>query len=57
MPKEKERLKASEQCPFVCNSVKPIELHHDKASLQSFQPGPTQTGLNNHWRWLDAGNY
>ena len=26
----------------------------EKTGLQGFRPGPTQTGLYNHRRWLDA---
>ena len=31
-----------------------IELHRKKTCLQSFLPGPTQTWLYNHRRWLEA---
>ena len=30
------------------------ELHCEKTCLQGFRPGPTQTGLYIHRRWLDA---
>ena len=26
----------------------------EKTGLRGFRPGPTQTGLNNHRRWLEA---
>ena len=31
-----------------------LELRHEKTSLRGFQPGPTQTGLYNHRRQLEA---
>ena len=34
-----------------------IEPRREKTSLQGFQPGPTQTGLYNQRRWLDARNF
>ena len=30
------------------------EPRYDKTGLQGFRPGPTQTGLYNHTRWLEA---
>ena len=29
----------------------------DKTCLQCFRPGPKQTGLYRHERWLEAGNF
>ena len=31
-----------------------FELHHNKTYLCAFRPGPTQTGLYNHRKWLDT---
>ena len=30
---------------------------HEKTDNMGFRPGPTQTGLYNHRRWLEAGNF
>ena len=30
------------------------EPRSEKTDLRGFRPGPTQTGLYNHTRWLDA---
>ena len=30
---------------------------HEKTNNFSFRPGPTQTGLYSHRRWLEAGNF
>ena len=30
------------------------EPHCEKTGLRGFRPGPTQTGLYNHTRWLEA---
>ena len=39
-----------------CSMMSPItdELRREKTSLRGFRPVPTQTGLSNHSRWLDA---
>ena len=29
----------------------------EKTGLRGFRPGPTQTGLYNHRRWLEARNF
>ena len=29
----------------------------EKTGLRGFRPGQTQTGLYNHRRWLEAGNF
>ena len=34
-----------------------FERRCEKASLRGFRPGPTQTRLYNHTRWLDARNF
>ena len=34
--------------------VQRYEPRCEKTSLRGFQPGPTQTRLYNHRRWLDA---
>ena len=39
---------------LVCKTVEP---RCDKNGLRGFRPGPTQTGLHSHRRWLDAGNF
>ena len=33
------------------------EQRHEKICLRGFRPGPTQTGLYNHRRWLEALNF
>ena len=32
------------------------EPHREKTGLLGFRPGPTQTGLYSHRRWLEAWN-
>ena len=34
-----------------------IEPRREKTGLRGFRPGPTQTGLYSHRRWLEAGNF
>ena len=34
-----------------------FEPRSEKTGLRGFQPGPTQTGLYSHRRWLEAGNF
>ena len=33
------------------------EPQHQKTALRGFQPDLTQTGLDNHWRWLGTWNF
>ena len=35
-------------------SFAPNEPRCEKTGLRGFRPGPTQTGLYNHTRWLEA---
>ena len=37
--------------------VKVYEPRCDKTGLRGFRPGPTQTRLYSHWRWLEAWNF
>ena len=37
--------------------IVPNEPRCEKTSLRGFRPGPTQTGLYSHRRWLEAGNF
>ena len=34
-----------------------FESRYEKTGLQGFRPGPTQTGLYSHRRWLEACNF
>ena len=34
-----------------------IEPRSEKTGLRGFRPGPTQTGLYNHTRWLETRNF
>ena len=34
-----------------------VEPVHEKTNNLGFQPGPTQTRLYSHRRWLEAGNF
>ena len=34
-----------------------FEPRCEKTGLLGFRPGPTQTGLCSHRRWLEAGNF
>ena len=34
--------------------IKPYEPRREKTGLRGFRPGPTQTGLYSHRRWLEA---
>ena len=34
-----------------------IEPRGEKTGLRGFRPGPTQTELYSHRRWLEAGNF
>ena len=46
---------------LVCRSVAVVSLeyepHREETGLQGFRPGPTQTGLYSHKRWLEARNF
>ena len=42
---------AASICAKVSISVI-TELRHEKTCLRGFRPGPIQTGLHNHIRWL-----
>ena len=50
-------------CPFVrpsssvCNVSASYEPRCEKTGLRGFWPGPTQTGLYCHRRWLEAWNF
>ena len=35
----------------------PIEPRRQKTGLRGFRPGPTQTGLYSHRKWLEAWNF
>ena len=39
---------------FFASSLGKHKLCHDKTCLRGFRPGPTQTGLYNHRRRLEA---
>ena len=38
----------------VCQDVVSNEPRYEKTGLRGFRPGPTQTGLYCHRRWLEA---
>ena len=40
--------------PFVKAMVMTLEPRSEKTGLRGFRPGPTQTELYSHRRWLDA---
>ena len=42
---------------FQCQLFMCDEPRCQKTGLRGFQPGPTQTGLFSHWRWLEAWNF
>ena len=44
---------------FIVDSYRPRlnEPRCEKTGLRGFRPGPTQTGLYSHRRWLEAGNF
>ena len=46
----KEHVESNEDVPK-------IEPRREKIGLRGFRPVPTQTGLGNHWRWLEAWNF
>ena len=39
---------------LLCWKKVAFEPRSEKTGLRGFQPGPTQTGLYNHTRWLEA---
>ena len=39
---------------ILCYFVAPFEPCSEKTGLPGFRPGPTQTGLYSHRRWLEA---
>ena len=45
-----------ESC-FYAIDYRLFEPRSEKIGLRGFRPGPTQTGLSNHWRWLEAWNF
>ena len=43
--------------PLIIYTIKWLDLNEprcEKTGLRGFRPGPTQTGLYNHTRWLEA---
>ena len=40
-----------------CSGRDALSLVVRKAVFGVFRPGPTQTGLYSHWRWLEACNF
>ena len=42
------------QLPTTYSFMEKYEPRCEKTGLQGFRPGPTQTGLCSHRRWLDA---
>ena len=40
---------------LLCSHI--IEPRSEKTGLRGFRPGPTQTGLCSHRRWLEACNF
>ena len=40
-------------CVFT-RAYRLIEPRHEKTGLRGFRPGPTQTSLYSHRRWLEA---
>ena len=43
--------------PFYVPMLTQNEPRRQKTCLQGFRPGPTQIGLGNHRRWLEARNF
>ena len=43
--------------PYWFARVVIFEPVHEKTNNLGFRLGPTQTGLNTHRRWLEAGNF
>ena len=44
----------SERFSVSITHFTPYEPHCEKTGLRGFRPGPIQTGLYNHTRWLEA---
>ena len=43
---------------YTCSqNIEHIEPRCEKTGLRGFRPGPTQTGLYSHRRWLEAFNF
>ena len=40
--------------PLMARAVPQFEPRSEKTGLRGFRPGPTQTGLHSHTRWLEA---
>ena len=43
--------------PHIARSMQTNEPRCEKTCIRTFRPGPTQTGLYSHRRWLEAGNF
>ena len=43
--------------PFYVPMLTQNEPRRQKTGLRGFRPGPTQIGLGNHRRWLEARNF
>ena len=43
-----------EQNPWILIRMNSYEPRSEKTGLRGFRPGPTQTGLDSHRRWLEA---
>ena len=41
-------------CRLLVFSFEPM---HEKTNILGFRPGPTQTGLYSHRKWLEPGNF
>ena len=48
------RYSSASGCIFIHETVKLNEPRCEKTGLRGFRPGPTQTGLYSHIRWLEA---
>ena len=53
MTKKKKKKKKKKNRGISCI----IEPRREKPGLRDFRPGPTQTGLYSHRKWLEAGNF
>ena len=51
IPKDADRM------PNNKDRIDLFEPRCEKTGLRGFRPGPTLTGLYNHRRWLEAGNF
>ena len=54
-----QRWEQSKQMTFFCEFIYEalIEPGRQKTGLRGFRPGPTQTGLYSHRRWLETWNF